>query len=98
ATRALYETMVASATLNDPANAGLARAALVEAGKQALAGLNENDYREIIEARGERWDRLYKIPPGGGDALAIERGYRRTRFWVGKKGELDPSRDRSKWK
>lgn len=97
-TRPVYEAMVGSATLSDPAAVGLARAALIEAGKQALANLNEADYRAIIEARGERWDRLYKIPPGGGDALAVERGYRRTRVWVGHKGELDPGRDPAKWK
>jgi hypothetical protein len=96
--RPIYEAMVASATLSDPAQAGLARAALVEAGKAVLAGLNEADYRAVIEARGERWDRLYKLPTSGDDALAIERGYRRTRAWVGRKGELNPDRDPAKWK
>lgn len=96
--RPIYEAMVASASLNDPAEAGIARAALVETGKAVLAGLNEADYRAVIEARGERWDRLFKLPSSGDDALAVERGYRRTRVWIGRKGELDPSRDRSKWK
>ncbi len=96
--RPIYEAMVASASLNDPAEAGIARAALVEAGKSVLAGLNEADYRAVIEARGERWDRLFKLPTSGDDALAVERGYRRTRAWIGRKGELDPSRDQAKWK
>jgi hypothetical protein len=96
--RPLYEAMVASATLSDPAEKSLARSALIQAGKQVLAGLSEADYRSVIAARGERWDRLYKPAPGGDDSMAIERGYRRTRVWLGQKGELDPSRDRAKWK
>jgi hypothetical protein len=100
--RPIYETTIATATFVDPVLVEAARGAALEAGQRVLGQLGPEDYRAIIGAdndkeKNARWERLYRPHASGADSDATEVAYRRVRTWMGRRGELDPSRDRTRW-
>jgi hypothetical protein len=95
--RPVYETLVAGATFVDVRDLELSRKVVIEAGLRLLSKVEPSDFREILTNYPERWERLYVPAASGADADAKEIGYRRTRAWIGKRGELDPKRTKSQF-
>ncbi len=95
--RVNYETMISSAEFTDGQDIDIKRGSMIRAGVGALASLSAADYRDVMTASGQRWERLYSPARSGDDLEAKEHGYRRLRTWVGRRGELDPSRKESTW-
>lgn len=92
----IYEAILATVAFEDPAIANAARQQAVAAGISYFAQLTNDDYRAILDRKNEqRWQRLYERSSTGADDKEL--GYRRMTTWLGKRGELDSSRDRSKW-
>lgn len=95
--RAIYETCIATATFAPAGDLAARRAASVRAGVKVIESLTPDDYRDVFEAFGTRWERLYAPSTTGADADATESGYRRMKAWVGRRGELNPDKDPSRW-
>ncbi|GAB4384573.1 MAG: hypothetical protein Kow0022_07490 [Phycisphaerales bacterium] len=95
--REVYEVMLATVQLEDPADVASRRAASVDAGVKALAQLTESDYRQVFEANPERWERFSQSAPAAATGDEKELGYRRIRAKVGQRGELSPNKPREKW-
>ncbi len=95
--RVNYETMISSAEFTQGEDLDIKRGAMIRAGVAALASLSPADYRDVINASGQRWQRLYSPARSGDDLDAVEHGYRRLRAWVGRRGELEPERPESAW-
>lgn len=93
----VFKGLLKTAAFSDPmlveAKRGLAIANL----ERLRATLSDADLDAILTGDVERWQRLYKPAPGMLDADAIEYGYKRFRSWRGRRGELDPGRERSRW-
>ncbi|GJM18615.1 MAG: hypothetical protein DHS20C14_08280 [Phycisphaeraceae bacterium] len=95
--RSIYETCVATANFADPGDLATRRAASIRAGVRVFEQLTPEDYRAVFESFGIRWERLYTAEETGADIDATEHGYRRLKAWVGRRGELNPDKDQSKW-
>lgn len=95
--RVNYETMISSAEFTAGEDIDLKRSTMIRAGTSALASLSAADYRDVMNATGQRWERLYSPARSGDDLNATEHGYRRLRAWVGRRGELNPARPESEW-
>lgn len=97
--RTLYETVVATVTLADPVAQESSRLAALAAGSRFIDSLTREDYEAVLGGSTpvERWQRLFVPAPTRTDADAKEIAYRRIRTWIGKRGELDPRRDRARW-
>ena len=95
--REMYEVMLASVEIEDPANLAARRVAAISAGIHALERLTESDYREIFEKHGERWERLYTSGGTGSVLDDSEIGYRRVTARVGHRGDLTAKKPRDKW-
>lgn len=90
--RAVYETVVATARFEDPEALALSRQSAVNTGIALFQSLTPEVMDELVRSQPERWDRLYRPSSTGVDADAEEVAYRRTRFARGRRGELDPSK------
>ncbi|MDX2132419.1 MAG: hypothetical protein SFY69_10240 [Planctomycetota bacterium] len=86
------EGMIGTATFEDPAKVGNARAAAIKTGLKVFERTTPDVLREIVEAMPERWERLYRPSPTGAKADEEEVGYRRVRCALGRRGELDPTK------
>ena len=95
--RIAYETTVATARFTDPAKLNAIRRGGIQLGQAVLNRLTPDDYEAVINNFGERWFRLYEPKPGRAPSDATEMGYRWMRVWKGQRGELDPSKPRSRW-
>jgi hypothetical protein len=98
--KAVYETTINTAVFTDPLQLETVRAGAIDAGVRVLGQLGQDDYRAIIgdgKARTTRWERLFRPSQTGAEADAEEIAYRQVQSWVGRRGELDPQRDRSTW-
>jgi hypothetical protein len=93
----MYEVMLGSVVIEDPTDIASRRAASLAAGIRALARLEDSDYREIFDAHGERWERLYTAAGTGLTLDDEEIGYRRVKTRVGHRGDLTPKKPREKW-
>lgn len=92
--REMYELTVAAATIEDPGALADARRIGIETGARWLQDVNQEQLTAAIRAVGEdwRWERLFRPNlAGGGDDAAEEIGYRRTRAWLGRRGEVTRS-------
>ncbi len=93
--RAAYETIVASATFEDPRAQVTERAKRIARGVELMALLDRDAFERIIDDNAERWERLY-IPAGtGASDDDTEIGYRRIRAFKGVRGNLDPNKNPS---
>jgi len=95
--RAIYETCIATATFAPAGDLAAKRAATVRAGVKLFEQLTPDDYRDVFETFGTRWERLYRPANTGAEVDAAEFGYRRMKAWVGRRGELNPDKDPAKW-
>lgn len=97
--REIYETVIATANLADPAELESSRLAAIAAGQRFIEGLTTEDYEAVLGGSKpvERWQRLYLPARTGTDADATEIAYRRVRTWVGHRGDLNPKRERARW-
>jgi hypothetical protein len=95
--RPVYETIIATASFEDPATASANRGTALTLGTKVLASLTPSDYDAAISNMKDTWYRLYKPATTGSDRDAQEMGYFHVRAWKGARGEVDASRDRSKW-
>ena len=95
--RQVYETCVATAAFEDPGDLATRRAAAVRAGVRLFEQMSPDDYREVFESFGTRWERLYTPAKTGADIDASEHGYRRLKAWVGRRGDLNPEKNPSRW-
>jgi hypothetical protein len=89
--RAAYETVVATATFEDPEVLAATRLAVVNTGSTLLSGLTSETLESIVASTPERWDRLFAPSPTGAAQDAREIAYRRIRAGLAPRGELDPS-------
>lgn len=96
-TRRIYELTVATAKFEDASTVTATRGAAVEAGVAVLSGLTPADLEQIIKNRPETWYRVYREAATKASADANELGYQRVRAWMGQRGELDSTRERSRW-
>ncbi len=93
------EAMIATVQFADAASVESSkRAATVDAGDRFLKGLDPTAIRSAAEEAKEQWWRLYIPAKTGADADAREIGYRKIRTTIGKRGQLDPSRDPKQFK
>ncbi len=90
--RAVYETLVASARYEDSIEAMAERGRLIQRGREAFTMLPDSAYRRVIEINRDRWERLYEPARSGSDRDARELGYRRIRASVGPRGAIDPTK------
>lgn len=95
--REMYEVMLATVQVTDPAEIATQRAAAIDAGVKALAQLSESDYAEIFGGGAKRWERLSRPSPTGSVGDEEELGYRCIRASIGKRGELSPNKPKEKW-
>lgn len=91
------EAMIATASFVDAASLESSKRAVLDAGDQFLKGLDEAALRSAALEAKETWWRLYIPAKTGSDADAKEVGYRRIRTSIGKRGQLDPTRDAKKF-
>ncbi|MBX3380457.1 MAG: hypothetical protein KF805_10205 [Phycisphaeraceae bacterium] len=91
------EAMIATASFIDAASLESSRRALLDAGDRFQKGLDEATLRSAALEAKETWWRLYIPAKTGADADAKEVGYRRIRTSIGKRGQLDPTRDPKKF-
>ncbi len=87
------EAMIATVQFADAASVESSKRALLDAGDRFLKGLDATAIRSAAEESKEQWWRLYVPAKTGADADAREIGYRKIRTTIGKRGQLDPSRD-----
>lgn len=90
--KSVYETLVGTATFEDPGELAAARGAAVSAGIRLMQGIDEQALRDIASTTPERWERLYKPGVTGAASDDTEIAYRRIRTWLGKRGEVNASR------
>ncbi|MEQ8770915.1 MAG: hypothetical protein RIB60_10465 [Phycisphaerales bacterium] len=95
--REMYETCTATAIFEDPGDLATRRAAAIRAGVRVFDQFTPEDYRTVFENYGIRWERLYAPEETGADIDATEHGYRRIKAWVGRRGELNPEKNPSRW-
>ncbi|MBU6412737.1 MAG: hypothetical protein KGS45_04630 [Planctomycetes bacterium] len=91
-TRIPYEAMVSTAQFADVATLSTGRKTAIETTMALLRRTTPEDIKQLVE-RPERWQRLYIPGKTGAKADDIEVGYRRVRSSIGKRGQLDPTRD-----
>ncbi|MCC6661005.1 MAG: hypothetical protein IT437_08990 [Phycisphaerales bacterium] len=96
--RTIYETIIAAATFDDADALAAARGGAVESGITLMSSLTPADLRRVVESRAETWYRLYREAPGKAALDATELGYQHVKAWVGQRGDLDPTKQRSHWK
>jgi hypothetical protein len=87
--KAIYETTVQTAHIEDPETLNTERAAAIAAGQRVLQGLGPSALQDLVNSTPERWERRYKPAPGGADADAQELGYRWIRVHPGTRANLD---------
>jgi len=92
--RPVYEQVLGTLTVDDPAEADASRAAVVLAGEQLLASLDQEDLKALLPSR-PIWWRHYV--PAAGEEPERERGYQRIDIRLGQRGELDPRRPKARW-
>ncbi|RMD65938.1 MAG: hypothetical protein D6824_01745 [Planctomycetota bacterium] len=92
--RPVYEQVLDTLVVDDPAEAEAARAAVVLAGEQLLASLDQEALKALLP-KAPLWWRHYV--PAAGDAPERERGYQRIEVRIGQRGELDPRRPKARW-
>jgi hypothetical protein len=92
-----YETIVATATFEDPQMIEQSRRVAVDAGIKLLAGLTAQDLADIAgTTKKERWERKSLPAASGAKTDEEEQAYRRITTWAGKRGEMDLKRDAGK--
>ncbi len=87
--RAVYETTVGTATIQDPTKINAERADAIASARRVMASLGPTACEQVIAALPERWERRYKPAPSGADSDATELGYRRIRAELGTRSMLD---------
>jgi len=85
----VYESMIATVRIEDPAVAEARRRELVTTGTAFLARLSPADYAKAIDQPPQLF-RIYAPAPGGAASDAVERGYRSVRFFKGTRSQIDP--------
>ncbi|MBX3389896.1 MAG: hypothetical protein KF691_10635 [Phycisphaeraceae bacterium] len=91
------EAMIATSSFVDAASLESSKRALLDAGDRFEKGLDEAALRSAVLESKETWWRLYVPAKTGADSDAREVGYRRIRTSIGKRGQLDPTRDPKKF-
>ncbi len=86
--RPLYEASVATASFLDPETLNAARGALVKAGVAFFAGLTDADYAAAFAGGREFVHRLSMPSRTGNPNDARELGFRRMKFWKGKRSDV----------
>lgn len=87
--RKLYETVVASATFDNPEQAATQRASLVKAGERLFEQVTEDDLVALVDNQPEQWERIYRPSPTGKRSDDQELGYRRIRTVFGPRTLVD---------
>lgn len=95
--RPMYEAVVATVRFKDISELAADRASGVIAGQRLLDHFNGDDLFSLLP-EGQRFYRLYR--PGGTDLEGddTEVAYQAVELHRGQRGELDPSRPRSRWR
>jgi len=92
-----YETIVATATFEDPRMIEQTRRVAVEAGVKLLSDLTPEALAEIVGmSRKERWERKSIAVASGAKGDEEEQAYRRITTWAGKRGEMELTRSNTK--
>lgn len=86
--RVAYEDTLTTISVADPAASAEKVAALVKAGSALLASVTDEDLKQIVAARPDRWERFYQPAKEGGDEKAVEIGYRRVQTGYGKRSQF----------
>lgn len=81
--RGIYQTVIGTTTIQDPALLQATRGAAIAAGTNLLDSIGTSAMQAIVEKFPQRWERRYKPGPNGDDASAKEIAYRRVRFLQG---------------
>ncbi len=84
----VYESMIATARIEDPAQLESARRQLVTTGSAFITRLTPADFEAAVNQPAQFY-RLYKPAPGGAASDATERGYRSVRFFKGTRSQID---------
>lgn len=88
AARVAYEDTLTTISVADPAASAEKVASLVKAGAALLASVTDEDLKQIVAARPDRWERFYQPAKEGGDDKAVEIGYRRVQTGYGKRSQF----------
>jgi len=89
--RKIYETVIASATFENPEKAVEQRAMLVKAGTRLFEQVSEDDLVALVDNQPERWERIYRPSSTGKRTDDQEVGYRRVRTLFGPRTLVDKS-------
>lgn len=92
----VYETIIASATFEDPEAENAERATALIAGRNFLETVSNEDIEAVLSDE-PRYYRIYKPAPTGLDSDATEVGWQRVQMRLGQRGEVDPTHTRDRW-
>ncbi len=95
--KGVYETVSGAARFEDMSAVMSQRALAIKAGMSLLERVGATEMKEAIAVRHDRLERLYVPAPTAADSDAREIAYRRIRCHEGQRGELDPTRPKSRW-
>ena len=94
----LYESIVASASAEDPELSRLDTRNRFQAGAALLASFTAEDLRRVIEANPDpTYIRLYRPAPTNSPADATEVAFQRIEYRIGQLGELERDTPKSRW-
>ena len=94
--RKLYETIVATMELRDPAEMQAETLSLILAGDAFLSSVNNSDIESVLDDEPVFY-RLYDPARSGSPEDATEVAYQRVVMKEGQYGELSPEKPRSRW-
>ena len=89
--RRMYETVVASASFDNPEQAATQRASLVKAGTRLFEQVTEDELVSLVENQPDTWERIYRPSPTGKRTDDQEVGYRRVKSVFGPRTLVDKS-------
>jgi hypothetical protein len=93
--KAIYQTTVAAAIIEDPEILAISRAGALTAGLRLFENLGTDALKQIVAANPERWERLYRPSPTGSSGDEIEVAYRRVRLALGNRSAVSSDRSGS---
>lgn len=92
----VYERVLSSIEMRNPADVAARRAAAIKAGQAFLNSLPASEYLAALPDEPVQWHRTVAPDPSSTDGLR-EVGYQRVEMRTGKRGELDPQKPSSRW-
>jgi hypothetical protein len=92
----VYERLIASVELRNPADVAAQRSAAIKTGQSFLNTLPASEYLAALPEETVQWFRTVAPNPASPEGVR-EVGYQRVEMRTGKRGELNPQKPSSRW-